>query len=73
MITLAITRALAFGVPSAFILTVTVRALRRRLRERRADREWAAEVAGKVRARRLQDRDFLAWEAQFDTEGSDLS
>lgn len=73
MITLAITRAFAFGVPSAFILTVAVRALSRRLRERRDGREWVAAIAGKVRARRLQDRDFLAWEAQFDTEGSDLS
>lgn len=71
MTALVIARILIFGVPSAFILTVTAVALRRRLRERRTDREWAAALARRLRERRLRDRDFLDWEAQFDAEGSE--
>jgi hypothetical protein len=62
-----ITEALCFGIPSAFIIATAVRALRRRLREMRTDREWAADIA-----RRVRQREYLAWlEEQFDAEGSD--
>ena len=56
-------------IPTWVILTplaaIGVIIAARRLRKRRADREWAAGIA-----QRVHDRQFLEWlDAQFDSEG----
>lgn len=54
MSAVAITKTLIFGIPSAYLVTVTAVWLYRKLRRRRAEWRAAADIARRVQERRAE-------------------
>ena len=63
----AVAECIIFGVPTLFLAAIALSWLPRKYRERRQDREWASDIARRVRER----ADFEKWGQEFSSEGSE--